>query len=193
MAQEIDIVIPTVLPQRSAELSALLSQLGGWSVRVEVHMPGAPPWARVERIFGQPRGELVVQLEDDITLAPGAINRIIAVARECWGQWALFSFFSRERHLAPGIAKCHPGRFHMTQAIALRAPAARDFAAWFPAWKASHPTLKSGIGQGLGAWARETGADILVHYPSLVQHLPVASTISRRPLNRQSPTFGGAP
>ncbi len=191
---EIDIVIPTVLPQRSVELAALLSQLQGLSVRVEVHEPGAPPWARVERVFGGARGEWLLQFEDDVTLSDGAIERMIPAR----GEDALFrrrilSFFSREAvHVEhPGFEPCSPARFHMTQALVMRSVDAIEFAAWFPRWRRDHPSLKSGIGQALGSWVRATGGEILVHYPSLVQHLPVASTISRRPRDRQSPTYRG--
>lgn len=197
MTQDIDIVIPTVLPQRSVELAALLSQLHGRSVRVEVHEPGAPPWARVERIFGRARGEWLVQLEDDVTLAPGAIDRIVEVVSTTHARRrALYSFFSRwsiepdPDAVGPSIVGSWPyGRFHMTQAIAMRSVDAGSFARWFPPWKAEHPEVKSGLGRALGAWAKWARVDICVHFPSLVQHLPVASTISRRPRNRQSPTF----
>jgi len=201
MTADIDIVIPTVLPQRSAELAALLSQLHGRSVRVEVHEPGAPPWARVERVFGGARGlapgNWLVQLEDDVTLAPGAIERIAEVV-EPQTTPALFSFFSRYTtpfDSGPSVIGPWPfGRFHMTQAIAMHSVCARGFASWFPGWKAEHPDVKSGLGRALGAWAKLEGVPIYVHFPSLVQHRTVASTISRRARNRQSPTFiGGAP
>lgn len=200
MKPDIDIVIPTVLPQRGAELAALLSQLHGHSVRVEVHEPGASPWARVERVFGHPRGDWLVQLEDDVTLAPGAIDRIVEVVSAAHPRRALYSFFSRwsiepdSDEVGPSIVGPWPrGRFHMTQAIAMSSVDACSFARWAPTWKAEHPEVKSGLGRALGAWAKWAHVDIFVHFPSLVQHLPVASTISRRPRNRQSPTFRSAP
>jgi hypothetical protein len=186
MRPDIDIVIPTVLPQRAELIGGLLSQLQGWSVRVEVHRPDEPPWARVERVFGRPNAGYVVQFEDDVTLAPGAIDRIVDVVTA--GRPAVYSFFSRDLG-CDGLVELPPGRLHMTQAIAMHWLLCDSFARYFPGWKREHPEIKSGIGRALGAWARREGVPIMVHYPSLVQHLPVASTISRRPRDRQSPTF----
>lgn len=188
---DIDIRIPTVLPDRAESMQALVVKVREQTSQhptVSPQPPGRPPSDRVQRIFGQPiDGAWLLHLEDDVRLADtfeSAIPRALAQTNR-----VAVSFFDTTDR-SEGL---HTARkpFYWAQCLAVRAAIAPGFAAYYNEWLNDHPEHHSAVDVAFGDYTTHIGEPIDVYYPSQVQHRPLSSTLGARSTHRQSPTFPG--
>jgi len=185
---EIDIRIPTVLPDRVESLHRLVREVRdqtGQHPTVSPQPPNAPPSDRVPRIFGNlADGEWVLHLEDDVTLSPGFGDVVPRALDE--SSRPVVSFFST-REPDEGLTTA-PKPFYWMQCVAVRADISEGFSDFYRDWieRVDHDEAAD---LALGEYATSIGTPIDLYTPSQVQHLPLASTLGSRSTHRQSPTF----
>lgn len=144
-------------------------------------------WRSVLREAGE---DPVIILEDDIHLAPRWRERVEHVIEEIPN--SVVQFFSlRKRDLTEG-SRWEPGRtFMMNQCYYLPQGVAARLLEYSEGWEENNPENVTGYDILMARWMQETGQRYWLHVPSLVQHEPWRSEIQpRRPVNRQSPSFG---
>jgi hypothetical protein len=141
--------------------------------------------------------EWILQLEDDVWLAPGfGVSALSALAHVAESGAAAATLFSRSRRdiemLRAGQRwrRQAPSSFCMMQAVFVRSRVMRGFAEWAPSWYAAHPEHRGRAADLLfGAWISRNRLTMLAHVPSLVQHRAVPSTIPGHHGARQSETY----
>lgn len=199
----VTVAIPT-MPQRAQLLGELLRQVEaecqGATVVVHRHPPGGdaradfPALIRASLATDQ---EWLLQLEDDVVLAPGfcesALDALRHGAHHGVCAVSLFSRSKRDMDLLSAGKRWRsqsPSSFCMMQGIFLRSASLDGFADWAPSWYASHPEHTGRAADLLlGAWLSKRRSRMLVHVPSLVQHRNVPSTIPGHRGERASPTY----
>lgn len=199
---EVLVAVPTV-----ASRKAMFELL---KMSVERECPGAVLTTHCHPEHGDPRDdfptlmnraawssrEWILQLEDDVWLAPGfgtaALDALAHVADSGAAAATLFSRSKRDLEMLRSGQRWRrqaPSSFCMMQAIFVRAKVMRGFAEWAPSWYAAHPEHRHAADLLFGAWLSRNGLTMLAHVPSLVQHRAVPSTIPGHRGARQSETY----
>lgn len=186
------VIIPAV-EERAPLLDRLVDDVKACSLTMREpvivpHIEGTPPNADPPRVFlacEYAPTEWVLHLEDDARLGPDAhrIPMILADAR-C----DVVSFFSL-RDRPNGTESIPASTYSSTVCVALRTASIEGLGAYATAWYGRHPEHVHASDLILRDFMREHRLRAAVHYPSLVQHLPVPSALGPRSTKRQSPTY----
>lgn len=188
---DIDIRIPTVLPDRVESLQSLVRQVReqtGQPPTVSPQPPNAPPSDRVRRIFGRPVGGVwLLHLEDDARLAT-SFGDVVPHALDETDRRAV-SFFDTTD--GPDGLTTASKPFYWAQCLAVHASITRGFVDYYHAWLDDHPDHHDAVDLAFGDYTTSLGEPIDVYRPSQVQHRPLPSTLGSRSTHRQSPTFPG--
>lgn len=205
--RDVVVAIPTVQPARAASLAALLRQVTaschGALVLVHPHVPGDPPKWDFPRLLtaaarvGRP---WILQLEDDAHLAPTFGEDALAHGLD---QADLVSLFSRRKEdydaymRGAMLKRRSPRAFCGNVGFFLRSPVAEGLEAFAPGFFQRNPQHIHAADLLLADYLAVQKARVLVRLPSMVQHLGIQTTLSRRGGARQSSmythAFGAVP
>jgi hypothetical protein len=197
---KLPVVIPT-MPQRADVLATLLRRLKAFAwadVRVSQHLDSRLDTARAIALADvASRADWFLYLQDDVELSPrfDEVPRIIAEASRISQRGkriGAVSFFRQADDLGDGLTVIPAAKFCMAQCLALRGCDPRAFAMFAQGWYANHPEHKSAVDYLLAAWTAYQGELIAIYSPSLVQHLPLPSTLGSRSRFRQSKSYSRA-
>jgi len=191
------VVIPT-MPQRLDVLGTLLERLKAfpWAdVRISTHVDSRLDTARAVALASvYSRLDWFLYLQDDVELSPrfDEVPRIIGEASRISQRGkriGAVSFFRQADDLGDGLSIIPAAKFCMAQCMALRGAEPLAFASFARGWYAQHPQHKSAVDYLLAAWTAHQGELIAIYSPSLVQHLPLPSTLGSRSRFRQSKSY----
>jgi hypothetical protein len=198
MSERIPVVIPT-MPQRRDVLAKLVDELKAhaWAeVRISQHVDSRQDVSRAVNLANASAPDWWVYLEDDVELSPrfDEIPRLIseATALSHRGKRVGAVCFFWTTKLPDGLTIMPASRMSMSQCTAVRGCDPFEFAEFARDWYADHPQHHHASDLLLGAWTRSRGEMIAVQSPSLVQHLPLPSTLGPRSRNRQSVSYARA-
>lgn len=194
--ERLPVVIPT-MPQRRGVLAALLDKLKAhpWAeVRVSQHLDSRQDVARVVSLANASAPEWWVYLEDDVELSPrfGDIPRLIGEAAgmsQRGKRVGAVCFFRQGDDLPDGFSVMPAKKMSMSQCTAMRGCDPFAFTEFARRWYASHPQHHHASDLLLGSWTKSQDQVMAYYIPSLVQHLPLPSTLGARARNRQSASF----
>lgn len=187
---DIEVRIPTVLPDRAEPLSELVTALReqtGLSPWVSPHPDGRHPNDRVQRIFGKPvQKDWLLYLEDDVYLASSFGERVPSILEET-DRVAVQLFDLRNG--PAGLETARKPLYSMC-ALAVNREIVTGFPDFYYDWieTADHDCA---IDVGFGHYCTDLGEPVDVYRPSQVQHRGIPSTFDGRSTARQSPTFEG--
>jgi hypothetical protein len=201
MDERIPVVIPT-MPERGEALLALRLELEAhpWAeVRISRHADSRLDVGAAVALANASAPAWWLYLEDDVTLSPrfGDIPRLIGEAaglslKRKPRPVGAVSFFRQADDLAAGLTVIPAAKFYMAQCLALRGCDPFQFSEFARAWYAKRPEHRHAADLLLAAWTAYRGEAIAVHSPSLVQHLPLPSTLGPRSRHRRSESFDRA-
>jgi hypothetical protein len=195
MNERIPVVIPT-MPQRADVLATLLQRLKAYAwadVRVSEHVDSRLDTARAVALASVSRVDWWLYLEDDVELSLrfGEIPRIIGEAARISQRGkrigAVCFFWTAD--LPDGLTIMPASKMSMSQCTAMRGCKPLAFADFARDWYAHHPQHRHASDLLLGAWTAHQGELMAVYSPSLVQHLPLPSTLGSRSRFRQSKSY----
>lgn len=194
------VAIPTVAERRPM-LNALLSQIErhcpSVTFSVTTHVPGEPARVTFPRALAAGAalcsglGSWVLQLEDDVVLAPCFGEEALNGAEQC----DVLTLFSRSKEDLAAMGRGEkfrrvgPSSFSMSQGFLIRSDLAAGVEAFAPGWYAAHPQHNRAADLLLGAYLSARKARVLVRVPSLVQHRRGPSTLPGHHGARQSESY----
>ncbi len=196
---DVTVTIPTV-EQRRPLLNGLLAQLQeqcpGAAFTVTTHVPGEPARVTFPRAMSAgaelaDRRPWVLQLEDDVVLAPSFGADALAGVADC----DVVTLFSRSKADLAAMdrnerfRRTGPSSFSMSQAFLIRRELAAGVEDFAPVWYAAHPEHNRAADLLLGAYLSSKKARVLVRVPSLVQHRRGPSTLPGHHGARQSESY----
>jgi len=186
---DIDIRIPTVVPQRAEAvevLAAAVYEQTGTHARVSPQPPHRPSSDQVRRIFSDPvDGDWLLHLEDDARLAPTFAERVPAVLEEA-DRKAVTFFDTRG---GPDGLHTAPKPFYGTVCLAVHASISEEFVDYYYEWLDNHSEHDNAIDLAFGDYTTSLDEPIDLYRPSQAQHRPLPSTFDGRSTGRQSPSF----
>jgi len=186
---DIDIRIPTVVPQRAEaveQLAADVYEETGTHARVSPQPPHRPSSDQVRRIFTDSvDGEWLLYLEDDARLAPTFADRVPKVLEQT--DRRALSFFDT-RGGADGLHTA-PKPFYSTVCLGVHASISQGFVDYYYEWLDAHPEHDNAVDVAFGDYTTSLGEPIDLYRPSQVQHRPIPSTFDGRSTGRQSPSY----
>lgn len=185
---DIDVRIPTVIPERAKPLASLTSDLYAQTgVHASVH-PRANRYDRVESVFGRAseRG-WILHIEDDVRLSSRFSEVIPRVLDETSRVAVSFFDLSNGEHGLQTLEK----PFYMAQCLAVSSSISVGFVSYYDDWIDNHTEHKEAMDLAFGDYTTELGEPIDLYRPSQVQHRDLSSTLGGRSTARQSPTFEG--
>lgn len=189
---DIDIRIPTVVPQRVEAVERLAEDVyakTGTHARVSPQPPNRPSSDQVRRIFSDPvDGEWLLHLEDDARLAPMFAERVPEVLDQT--DRKAVSFFDT-RGGEDGLTTA-PKPFYATVCLAVHASISEGFVGYYYPWLDKHDKHHNAVDVAFGDYTTSIGEPIDLYRPSQVQHRPIPSTFDGRSTGRQSPSFARA-
>lgn len=191
--QAVTVVMPTV-SSRADLFERLLGGVSVLSSRAPVvvrHVEGTPPKADPPRVFLQhelAQTQWALQLQDDAVLGPDAYRIPEILCSDDAAPFDVVSFFSL-RDGADGLSRIPPKSFCSNVCVATRTESIKGLSDYAKRWYDRHPQHIHASDYILRDFASEHRLRVAVYFPSLVQHLPVASALGPRSTKRQSPTY----
>lgn len=199
---DVVVAIPTVLPERQRYLNELIEQVTaacpGARLVIMPHVAGTPArvdFPKVLQAAGRIEGNWVLQLEDDVYLAPTFGEAALAAMLE---EAEVVTLFSRSVEDMAALARGErfrritPSSFSMSQAFLVRSYLVEDLVPFAEGWYGRNPQHNRGADLLFGAWLSNIRARVLVSVPSLVQHRRGPSTLPNHNGARQSESYRAA-
>lgn len=198
---DVVVAIPTCSerrPARHALYKQLIEHCPDAPIVIHEHVPGDPArvdFPRVLRLAADQGRPWILQLEDDVALAPTFAEEALKHGLD---RCDVLTLFSRNKAdlaaLDQGekVRRASPGSFSMSQGFLIRAELAAGVEAFAPGWYAAHPEHNRAADLLLAAYLSSRKASLLVRIPSLVQHRRLPSTLPKHRGARQSESYRAA-
>jgi hypothetical protein len=174
--------------QRSELMSKLLLSLPNWIEPIVLRQSNYPDCRSINRALlvavSRNHDKWSMILEDDAQVSVNLTEHVCDVGAD------VVQLFSRKSH-APGITRDDPSSFIYSVGLFVRGSALSGISESCAEFYKRFPEHKSAMDLLLRFHFVKWKALIYTTYPSLVQHLPVKSTLGPRSTKRQSPTFEG--